>query len=532
MSEIAIPATPPDDFPQTGEQDFFCGGHTFLRNGSLLFVNGTDAVNGCLDDPCQVHQPGKNAPYGSQGAWRLNTSSEPLAWVKATTGASKPSPRWYPTALELPDGKPLVLGHTGHPVSPCQVPVAIDALRDEFTMLPTPSWNSAIPNLVVSPCNAAPLRLLDYPRIHLLASGELIWTSALEDIDPDPLVETWMPRRSQFLDLTPDPGICNGEQRWKDGLPQATTVTPHYNGNSVHLITWNHATGQFSELLFGIGGAAMPVEDVALASGAALQSIHGVVERMGLDPTLSPSAVGEWKVAPHVPQLNFSRVNHNAVLLLDGSIVVIGGVGWDPGTSAIVWRRYAEQMMPREVIEATASESWIVLADQAIPRQYHSVAGLLPDGRVVSAGGVNLPPVGEPDYCKPDHTVEIYTPKYTFRGVRPVIDRTLLKDPAVEHYNYATNFTVSVTFESTASFDRLALVRPGASTHAFDSSQLYVELPIQQPAPGGGGLQSISAVMPPNANYAPPGYYLLVAVDNAGRPSAGEWIRLDEPNAP
>jgi hypothetical protein len=105
-------------------------------------------------------------------------------------------------------------------------------------------------------------------------------------------------------------------------------------------------------------------------------------------------------------------------------------------------------------------------------------------------------------------------------------------DPAVGHYEYGNPITFSVTFESTASFDRVALVRPGAATHAFDSSQLYVELPVPIPPPGVGGPKTVAGSMPPDANYTPPGYYLLVVVDNQGRASSGEWIRLDEPNMP
>jgi hypothetical protein len=71
----------------------------------------------------------------------------------------------------------------------------------------------------------------------------------------------------------------------------------------------------------------------------------------------------------------------------------------------------------------------------------------------------------------------------------------------------------------------VALVRPGAPTHAFDATQLYVELPVPDP-PTGSGTKIIEARMPPSGFYAPPGYYLLVVIDDVGRPSVGQWIRL------
>ena len=502
----------PPGYPTDGLQDFFCGGHAFLRDGSLLFANGTDAATPC--SLCTFPNP-PCSPYGSIGAWRLNTRGEPPSWMNATP-TSSPLPRWYPTVVELPDGKALVLGHYGFPnPTPLQ-----EESRDEFTPTATAgSWASGIENRKLTPCDPPTLlNVFDYPRIHLLASGELIWTTAVALSGG-----SWEPRPSAFLDLTPTNPCL--EQRWKEEvyLQAPATSIPHFDGSSVHLITWDHVTGEFTELLYAIGGAEIGFADIGSCSDPDFDptKIHGVVDRMVLDPLESPSDVGFWETAP---SLNLPRVNHNAVLLLDGSIVVIGGLGWDGTTCA--WRRNVERLVPREVVEGASQQPWKIQADQAIPRQYHSVAGLLPDGRVVSAGGVNLP-ASEIDYCKPDHTVEIFTPQYWFGGVKPAISRASLTDPAAGHYTYGLPFDFWVTVEATAAFDRMALVRPGA-THAFDSSQLYVELPVQQPAPTGGGPLQIFGFMPPNSNYAPPGYYLLVVVDNLGRPSAGEWIRLVE----
>lgn len=502
VSEIAIPV----GYPQDGSDDFFCGGHALLRDGSLLYSNGTDSLTGCS----------AGSPYGSVGAWRLDTSVDPPEWSDATTPTSSPSPRWYPTVLALGDGDAMVFGHFGFPMP---TPL-IEQTRDRFTLAPgTPNgpWLSGIPNRVqTTPCENPPLlNTYDYPRLHLLGSGEILWSSTVNHVGG-----SWLPRPARFLDVTP-PFPC-GEERWKAGLAGSTNQVPHLAGNSVHLITWDRATGQYKELVYVIGGASVNLEDVGDCANPDLAAVHGVVERMVLDPLAltSPSDTGVWQtVAP----LNLPRANHNTVVLLDGSIVVIGGVGTD-GTGC-AWRRRVERLMPPEVIESTAPATWQCLAEQAVARQYHSSAVLLPDGRVVSAGGRNLPET-ETDWCKPDHTLELFTPPYAFRGAIPVIDRASLLDPAAAFYQYTGDYFVTVSFESTATLDRVALVRPGAATHAFDSVQRYVELPVIQ-YPTGGGTQQIQFRMPPNEQFAPPGYYLLVAVDDQGRPSAGEWIRLD-----
>ena len=64
-------------------------------------------------------------------------------------------------------------------------------------------------------------------------------------------------------------------------------------------------------------------------------------------------------------------------------------------------------------------------------------------------------------------------------------------------------------------------MRPGAATHAFDMEQRLIELEI---APAQDG--KLHLVGPPNANIAPPGYYMLFLIDSAGVPSVATFVRL------
>src|SRR5664280_733039 len=71
-----------------------------------------------------------------------------------------------------------------------------------------------------------------------------------------------------------------------------------------------------------------------------------------------------------------------------------------------------------------STDSWRAVASAVVARMYHSVALLLPDGRVVTAG--NTPSKGQHVAWNqdPDHEemrLEIYSPPYLFRGSRPVI---------------------------------------------------------------------------------------------------------------
>ena len=63
------------------------------------------------------------------------------------------------------------------------------------------------------------------------------------------------------------------------------------------------------------------------------------------------------------------------------------------------------------------TETWTTVAPLQNGRLYHSTALLLPDGRVLMAGGGQLPGSVATD----QKNAEIYSPPYLFKGPRPTI---------------------------------------------------------------------------------------------------------------
>ena len=82
------------------------------------------------------------------------------------------------------------------------------------------------------------------------------------------------------------------------------------------------------------------------------------------------------------------------------------------------------------------TDTWRTLATASVTRMYHSVALLLPDGRVVTAGG--NPKQGT--HVEWDHDpneemkIEIYSPPYLFKGPRP----TITSAPSTVQYGAST----------------------------------------------------------------------------------------------
>ena len=149
------------------------------------------------------------------------------------------------------------------------------------------------------------------------------------------------------------------------------------------------------------------------------------------------------------------------------------------------------------------------LAAAAVPRVYHSVALLLPDGRVWTAGS---------DYGNGSHEMrmEIYSPPYLFAGPRPVDHRGARR-------RHGRPSTSTSTTPDAAAVATVALVRCGTATHALRSiDQRWVDLTIAQVQPG----HLTRRRRPPNPRFAPPGYYMLFLLDANGVPSVAKILRL------
>ena len=155
---------------------------------------------------------------------------------------------------------------------------------------------------------------------------------------------------------------------------------------------------------------------------------------------------------------------------------------------------------------APDGDGWRLGPAQAEERTYHSTAVLLPDGRVFSAGDEHHPN-GRTD------TAELYSPPYLFRGRRPKVES------APESLRWGDEFGVRTKRDDVRD---VALVAPGATTHAVDMNQRRVPLKLTDRVSGKG----VNVRAPGGPDLAPPGYYMLFGLDRHGVPSVARWVRL------
>jgi len=238
---------------------------------------------------------------------------------------------------------------------------------------------------------------------------------------------------------------------------------------------------------------------LATAGGADVTSTPSTATTYVLDMTQPTPA---WQ---QTASMAFARDFHNLTSLPDGTVLVTGGgttIGAsDPATAVF----HAEIWSP-------ASKTWTTMDKMQVPRRYHSIALLLPDGRVLVAGGGRNAGVGSPPNRYDHFNAELYSPPYLFKGARPVITSA----PATLRYN--TNFSVVTPHASRIA--SVSLVRLGAVTHAFNMNQRFLKLTFQRVS---GGL---TVRAPVNANYAPPGDYMLFILDTNGVPSVASMVRF------
>jgi hypothetical protein len=142
-------------------------------------------------------------------------------------------------------------------------------------------------------------------------------------------------------------------------------------------------------------------------------------------------------------------------------------------------------------------------------RGYHSSAFLLPDGRVMTTGD-------NPGNGTWNHAVSLYTPPYLLKGPRPQI--TSLIDT---EWLYGDTQRMTVN----RPIAKAELIRPAAVTHSSDPNQRFVDLPLTVDG------NTIDLNVTSNPNLAPPGWYMLFAVDANGIPSIAKWVHLGGPPA-
>lgn len=294
-----------------------------------------------------------------------------------------------------------------------------------------------------------------YPRMHLLPSGQVFYSApSSATLVFDPSKQTWA-----FVAWTIYGGPV-AERTYGSSVLLPLTPANNYDPKVIILGGDNPATNTTEIIDLG-----------------------------------QPSPV--WQQGPPIAE---ARVEMEATLLPNGKVLVSAGSASDedPTTASLKAELYDPQ-----------TNTFSSAGANAIPRLYHNVQLLLPDGTVLLAGG-------NPQQGVYENRIEIYKPVYLFNSdgspaTRPVVSG------APASVTYGSSFSIQTTSTDITS---IVLMKAGSVTHSFDMDQRFVGLTFT--AVSGG----YSVNVPNNSNLLPPGYYMLFVGNKVGVPSVASFVQV------
>lgn len=341
------------------------------------------------------------------------------------------------------------------------------------------SWQSA-----TLPTTASERPMADYPNLHVLPDGRVFHAG------PAPGFDLPKNRYKRFFDL--------GTKQWSDA-----------GGGEVQ-----------DSALFGSSVMYRPGK--LLRAGSETATGHTLTETIDLTASGSQAL---W--VPYVDSAGgnashpaFLRRTHgNLTVLPTGDVLATGGVPRDVDIASSS-TRIPQLWRARDARWTTGVDGSLdALSLNPHIRNYHSVALLLPDARVLTAGG-------EKD--NPDETTSsVFEPPYLFDATGGYASRPRIQN-GPDLLSYGRELTIKLTNPARASSVKsVAVIRSGAVTHGFDQGQRYVPLEFVAKT----GPDRLLVHGPANANVAPPGDYMLFVVDSVSAgapavPSIARWVRI------
>ncbi len=430
----------------------FCAGQAFLSDGRLLVAGGGGDGTGPRHNHAWIFDPGTDS------------------WTQ--TGDLNEY-RWYPTLINLGDQPGRILAVSG-------LDGGSDVEQPEMYI-----ENSGVFEKVWGPGGVGDNSAnhgfpQTYPGMNVLPGGEVFYSPT-----------GW------------HSGGCSGAANYPAALPSGyyniNTITPPITASWTDVAAVDAIAESTLDRVKGMSvlllQPSFPYVQVMVVGGGQDPESAATYQMINLS-TLSP----KWGPALPLPD-SLSRVNVNLVALPDGTVFMSGGrpLSGMPADGGACWTYNPATM------------TWTEMDSVANMRGYHSVALLLPDARVLTAG----------NQCPADRTIEIFSPPYLFApNGSPASRPAITTAPALVHHGQEFD----IETPDPAAIAKVVLVRPMAVTHQTDSEQRIIHLSSSIT-----GATTLTAEAPdgwhPHA-LAPKGWYMLFLIDTAGVPSEAHFFHL------
>jgi len=343
-----------------------------------------------------------------------------------------------------------------------------------------------------------------YPTVTPLQNGEMLITDGVSFRADAPEVRETdgafrsLTNASVDLDLYPWIDVAPDGRAFVSGPDAAMrSLDPSGTGD------WDPEGSRGDSLTRSYGSHALyDIGKILVAGGGPSTPSALTIDLNGAAPEVAPTAPMET-----------GRRQHNLTVLADGTVLATGGNS--SGESLIDMENgvYTAELWDPD------TGQWRTLDAMQVTRQYHSSALLLPNGRVLSAGGGICGDCNRAGYL--NKNAEVFTPPYLFKGDG---SGELAPRPRITSAPHVVNYDdpMTVGTPQAGSIDTVAMMRLGAVTHSVNMEQRYVPLSFT------ARRRSLVAETPQNPNIAPPGVYMLFVIKSNGVPSVARMVRIGE----
>jgi hypothetical protein len=505
--------------------DMFCAGLATMANGDIFAAGG-----GSLGTSGGTPDSQRRTSY-------FDIRTKQWAEVGSSTNLPLSVNHWYGTAVALPDNRVFVIGGsdggstTGAEIrGPDKTSPWIHSTSNLAGMFPTATDINTPSGATVTLGNGKTANEQElgevfgwYPYLNVAPDGQLFQSG------PIPRFYKYSVGATAGADvpITPSP---------LQGSAPATASQMRTWGNSI---------------MYDEGKILVTGGSVLRGAGATNTGIL-----LDINSNVSAEAASPMR---------FRRAHHNTVVLPTGDILAIGGNNsgkqFTDGSGFTASKREWEAGVPNgkgsnanyqwltdidteSVLTAELfspdKNTWHDIATMTVPRNYHSVAILLQDGRVLAAGGGLCGDLGGVVTGVPcNHpNGQVLEPPYLFRpdgeaATRPVIASLgagANSNPDVAgtyDLSYGSTFNVTLAnLGDSTQISKFSMIKLSAVTHSINTDVRYLEYSSEKQNLTGSGT-SYQLKLTSNKNVLTPGYYFLFAINDKGVPSVAQVVQVN-----
>ncbi|KZT26562.1 copper radical oxidase [Neolentinus lepideus HHB14362 ss-1] len=408
------------------------------------------------------------------------------------------SPRWYNTVMRLQDGSAMIIG--GSKKGGWMNNATVNNPTVEYWPPKNIHGSNGLPVYLKFLQDTLNSNL--FPIAFLLPDGKVFMAA-----NQDAMIYDWE----------------NNEEQRLPQIPNGVRVTYPMTGTGL-LLPLSPDNSYRPEVLL-CGGSTVddnkPGYEISSQDPASAQCIRMVLTDAGIG--------AGWQVE-QMPQ---ARTMPDAVLLPTGEVLIVNGAGTGISGYGNVLQQVGASNADNPVFtpvlynpsapngQRFSSQS---LPTSNIPRLYHSVATLTPNGDVMIAGSNPNLDRSEVKYGT-EYRVEWLRPPY-MRGERP---EWVSQPPRVIGYGQSLQMEVKLQQSATHSPDiKVALMDLGFITHAVHANSRLVYLAASLST---NNEKTLTITAPPNENVYPPGPgWLYLVID--GVPSKGMHVLIGDGKGP